>query len=297
MTKAVSSNNEGRRLRPDCVAVVGLGLIGGSVALDLRQRCFAGRIIGVENNRQHAATALEKGLVEEVVELDRALDEAGLVIVATPVDATMELLPVILGQAAGKAVTDLCSTKQKLSVAVKDHPNRARYVGSHPMAGAESSGPLAATRGLFDGKVSIVCDAGEADPEVMELVEMLYTCLGMTTVQMDAATHDCRVAYISHLAHVTSYALALTTLEQTTESSRPPRLAGGGLRSAGRLAKSSPSVWLPILLSNQANIVQAIDDYMLKIGQFRHAIGSGDRAGLAGLISQANRVMTELENS
>lgn len=275
----------------DTVAVVGFGLIGGSFALDIRARGFARRILGVGRSLASTARALELGLVDDVVPLSDAVAQAQLIIVAVPVDASIRLLPTILdGVGAGQTVTDVGSTKLTLMDAIRRHPNRARFVGGHPMAGTEHSGPDAALTGLFHGKVGIVCDEADSAPDAVACVEALYRVLGMRIVRLDAARHDMHVAYVSHVSHVISYALALTVLEKERDEDQIFNLASGGFGSTARLAKSSADMWTPIFLHNRDNVLAVIDTYLGKLGSLRDAIERRDEAGLRALIAAANEI-------
>lgn len=272
------------------VAIVGLGLIGGSVAIDLRRRGYADRILGVERAPLHAEAALRLGLVDAVLPLADAVRQTDLVVLATPVDAALALLPVILDQVDRQAVTDLCSTKRALAEVVAQHPRRARYLGSHPMAGTENAGPWAAVPNLFDGKVAILCDAEAAAPDVREQVASFYRALFMRIAYMDALRHDLHVAYVSHLSHVSAYALALTVLDKERDETHIFNLAGGGFSSSARLAKSGAAMWRPIFESNREPVLEAIDSFMAKLGDFRAAIAEGDDARLTAQIDAANQI-------
>lgn len=272
------------------VAVIGLGLIGGSMSIDIKRRGFASRVTGVDCNPLHAEAALRLGLVDDVSTLSDAVKSADLVVVAVPVDAALRLLPDILEVTTHQAVTDFCSTKRALAERIAAHPRRGRYLGSHPMAGTEHAGPWAAMPNLFEGKVAILCDPEKTDPDVVRQVETLYDALYMRTVRMDAVRHDLLVAYVSHLSHVSAYALALTVLHKERDESRIFNLAGGGFSSAARLAKSGADMWRPIFESNQAPVLEAIDSYIEQLKTFRAAIASGDADRLTAQIEAANRI-------
>lgn len=275
----------------DELAVAGLGLIGGSLARDARACGFARRLLGVEPNPAHARRALELGLVDEVLPLDRAVGRAALTVVAVPVDAALEVLPAVLDRiGGGQVVTDVCSTKRVLMDRVRQHPRRARYVGGHPMAGTENSGPDAALAGLFAGKAGILCDVQESAPDAVAAVEALYRALGLRIEHLDAARHDQDVAYVSHVSHVIAYALALTVLEKERDEQQLLNLASGGFSSTARLAKSSAAMWAPIFATNRDNVLAVIDTYLGKLDKFRRAIEAGDEAGLRALITAANAI-------
>jgi prephenate dehydrogenase len=270
------------------VTILGLGLIGGSLALDLKERGFATRVIGVDTDARHAAEALALGLVDETSSLEKALATADLVILAVPVDAIARCLPRTLDLVTSDAtVTDMGSTKGGICQAVANHPRRAQYVPSHPMAGTEHSGPAAALRDLFQGKTAVICDAGQSGKKHLELVTRLYQAVGMRLVYQSSAEHDLHVAYVSHLSHAISFVLANTVLKKEKDVTAIFDLAGGGFESTVRLAKSSPAMWAPIFNQNRANVLQALEGYIEQLQEFRTALIE-DR--LSPLMSEANRI-------
>ena len=274
------------------VGIIGLGLIGGSMAVDLRRRGFADEVLGVEADPVNAAAAEKIGLADRIVSFEECVDEADIVVLAVPVGAAVKMLPQVLDRFAGqkKVVIDVCSTKEQLARAVKYHPERRRYVGTHPMAGTEYSGPWAAMPGLFDGHAGIICDAQESDPAAVRTVERLYETLNMRTIYMNSSSHDVHTAYVSHISHVTSFALALTVLDKEKDEKHIFDLASGGFSSTVRLAKSSPDMWTPILTQNRDNVLHVIDTYIDKMQAFRTAIEEGDEDAIRGLIEESNKI-------
>ena len=276
------------------VGVIGLGLIGGSMAIDLKRKGFAQEVLGVEAEPLNAAAAQKIGLADRVVPLQECVEESDLIILAVPVGAAVKMLPDILdifaSQNAEKVVIDVCSTKEHLSRAVKYHKARKQYVATHPMAGTEYSGPWAAMPGLFDGHACIICDAEESSPKAVQTVERLYDTLNMRTIYMNSSNHDVHTAYVSHISHVTSFALALTVLDKEKDEKHIFDLASGGFSSTVRLAKSSPDMWIPILTQNRDNVLQVMDTYIEKMNAFRKAIAEGDEEAVRTLIEDANRI-------
>jgi len=274
------------------VAVVGIGLIGGSLMIDLRKRKFADKIIGVDTSVQHQNIALLCGLVDETDTLENAVDRSDLILLCTPVDTNCAMLPVILDRMTGtsKVVTDMGSTKGSIAAISKDHPCRGRYVAAHPMAGTEFSGPLAAIGKLFDYKPAIICDPELSDPDALGLVEKMLKVLNMKIVYMDSASHDVHVAYVSHISHITSFSLALSVLEKEQEEQNILTLAGGGFESTVRLAKSNGDTWAPIFTENAEYIIEAIDTYIEKMNIFRKMISAKDSEGLKALMEEANKI-------
>ena len=281
------------------VGVIGLGLIGGSIAIDLKRRGFAETVLGVEADPVNAAAAEKIGLVDKVIGLDECVKESDLVVLAIPVGAAVRLLPQVLdmmgvlAKAEGrcdKVVIDVCSTKEHLTRSVKYHPMRANYVATHPMAGTEYSGPWAAMPGLYDGHACIICDSEESSMKAVRLVEEMYMSLNMRVIYMNSSSHDVHTAYVSHISHVTSFALALTVLDKERDEKHIFDLASGGFSSTVRLAKSSPDMWTPILTQNRENILHVMDTYIEKMNDFRKAIAEGDEEQIRELIEDANRI-------
>jgi prephenate dehydrogenase len=202
----------------------------------------------------------------------------------------VKLLPQILDLSERQVITDMGSTKSAIVDCVRHHPQRARFVASHPMAGTENSGPQAALDRLFEGKVAVLCDVQDSADDAVRLVERLYATLGMRLVRMDAATHDLHAAYVSHLSHVVSYALALATLEKEKDDNAIFALAGGGFASTARLAKSAPDMWVPIFRQNRAAVLDAIAAYQQQLQALQAAIAAGDEPRLRALIEEANRI-------
>jgi len=274
------------------IAIVGIGLIGGSLMIDLRKRGFADRIIGVESNLQHRNIAQLCGLVDETDSLENAVDRSDLIIISTPVDTIWKMLPGILDRIQGtsKVVTDMGSTKGKIGRVVKNHPGRGRYVALHPMAGTEFSGPLAAIGKLFDYKNAIICDPELSDRDALGLAELMLDVLNMKKVYMNSLDHDVHVAYVSHISHITSFSLALSVLDKEKEEENITTLAGGGFESTVRLAKSSSETWAPIFLENSRSIIEVLDNYIEKMNLFKKLIEENDMEGLKELMEEANKI-------
>jgi prephenate dehydrogenase len=274
------------------ITVVGIGLIGGSLMLDLRKRHFADWIIGVDSSLQHKNIALLSGIIDEADTLENAIDRSDLIILSTPVSSNCQMLPGILDRITGtnKVVTDMGSTKASIADISRNHAARGRYIGAHPMAGTEYSGPLAATGRLFDYKTVIICDPELCDRDAKEMVERMLSVLNMKIVYMNSAVHDVHVAYISHISHITSFSLALSVLEKEREEENILTLAGGGFESTVRLAKSNAETWAPIFSENAEYILEAIDTYIEKMNLFRDMIADKDTAGLKTLMEEANKI-------
>jgi prephenate dehydrogenase len=274
------------------VAVVGMGLIGGSMMIDLKKRGFADRITGVDNNIQHQNIALLCGLADETDTLDNAIEKSDLIILCTPVDSNSAMLPYVLDRigSTSKVVTDMGSTKAEIAAVSKDHPYRGRYVAAHPMAGTEYSGPMAAHSRLFDYKTAIICDPELSDPDALKVVEKMLDILNMKIVFMNSSEHDIHVAYVSHISHITSFSLALCVLDKEHEAENILTLAGGGFESTVRLAKSNGDTWAPIFSENSGYILEVMDTYIEKMNIFRKLISEKDVIGLKLLMEEANKI-------
>ena len=280
------------------IGIIGLGLIGGSMAIDLKRKGYASQILGVEKDPVNASAAERIGLVDSVVDIAECVRQSDVVIVSVPVGAALKVVPQVLDIMAelypeggcDKVLMDVCSTKESLAQAVKYHPMRKCYVASHPMSGTEYSGPWAALPGLFDGRASIICDFSESSPVAVRKVEEIYDVLNMRVVHMNSSSHDVHTAYVSHFSHVISFALALTVLEKEKDEKHIFDLASGGFSSTVRLAKSSADMWTPILLQNRENVLRVMDTYTCKLEAFRKAIDEADEDTLRELIQDANRI-------
>lgn len=272
------------------VAVVGLGLIGGSLAIRMRELALAQRIVGVDANPGHMERALALGLVDATEELAKAVSESDLVALAVPVDAMAGLLPAVLDGIGQGVVIDLGSTKSPLTEAVKGHPARGRYVAAHPMWGTEYSGPDAAVSGAFQGKAVILCDLKDSDADAAEAARRLFTDIGMHLIEMEAAAHDLHAAYVSHISHITSFALANTVLQKEREDDAIFELASAGFESTVRLAKSNPDMWVPIFRQNRENVLDVLNEHISQLRKFKSCLEKENWDYLAELIRDANRI-------
>lgn len=272
------------------VTVVGVGLIGGSFALALKDKGLASKIIGVEASEEHRHRLIDLGLVDEVKELSEAITESDFIFLAVPVDAIEQLLPSLLYQVKQQVVMDAGSTKGGIVDVIKDHPKRGRFVATHPMWGTEYSGPEAAVHGAFDGKATVICNKEESDPDAIELVENIYRALGMHLVYMNAKDHDVHVAYVSHISHITSFALANTVLEKEREEDAIFELASGGFESTVRLAKSNPLTWASIFMQNRENVLDVLNEHISQLRKFKACLEKENYEYLEELMVKANKI-------
>jgi prephenate dehydrogenase len=272
------------------ITIIGLGLIGGSMAIGLRESGFATELIGVENNENNAKRALELGLVDKITDFTEGVALADIVIVATPVNALVSLLPKILDLVDNQIVMEVGSTKKMVVEAVRFHPKRAHFIATHPMAGTEFSGPDAAIRGLFVGKACVLCDIEDSSEAAHAAAYALFTALKMRIVYLDADSHDVHTAYVSHISHISSFALALTVLEKERDENQIFELASGGFESTVRLAKSNPATWIPIFEQNRDNVLDVLDEHISVLSQFRSLLIKRNFEEFHTMIEKANEI-------
>lgn len=272
------------------VTIIGVGLIGGSMSIALKEKGIAEKVFGVDSNKEHQQQAFELGLVDEIAELNDAVSGSDLIILAIPVDAAEKLLPVILNQVDKQVVMDVGSTKQMICEFVKDHPKRKRFVATHPMWGTEYSGPDAAVKGAFVNKAVIICNKEHSDPDAVDIVENIYKTLGMHLLYMDAVAHDLHAAYVSHISHITSFALANTVLEKEREEDAIFELASAGFESTVRLAKSNPAMWVPIFMQNRENVLDVLNEHISQLRKFKSCLEKENYEYLQELIENANKI-------
>ncbi len=272
------------------IGIVGVGLIGGSIALDLTRSGEEIMVRGAERNEELGKKVLGKRLVHEILSLRETVEKSDIIIVATPPDVTTRILPEVLSLATHQTVIDVASVKEPVLDAVANHPNRHLFVAAHPMAGTEFSGPDAAQSGLFCQKACILCDAEKSsEKSLSEARELLYR-LGMRIIYMDAGAHDRHAAYVSHISHITSFALALTVLEKEKSERNIFDLASGGFDSTVRLAKSEASMWNPVFRLNRENMLEVIKSYEHQLNRFRRAIEDEDDHEMQLLIRESNSI-------
>lgn len=272
------------------VTILGTGLIGGSMAIALREKNIAQRIIGVESNQQNAQSALNLGLVDEINELDVAISKSDVIIISIPVDVASKIIVSILDKVDHQVVIDLGSTKNAICEAAEKSKNRSRFVATHPMWGTEFSGPEAAVTGAFKGNAVVICNREESDKDAVELAESIFETLGMNILFMNAVAHDVHAAYVSHISHITSFALANTVLEKEKEEEAIFGMASGGFESTVRLAKSNPEMWVPIFKQNRENVLDVLNEHISQLKKFRSCLEKENYKYLTELIQNSNRI-------
>ena len=278
------------------VGVVGLGLIGGSAALRLREQNFARKIIGFDKNESHMQDALALGIIDEECSFESLCERADLIILAIPVNSALKVLPNVLGRIKpGAVVVDFGSTKQKICALADGFPNREQFVACHPIAGTENTGPKAAFAELYPDKVNIVCNQEASSEYAIGVASKMTEALGMRIKFMDSASHDRHIAYVSHLSHISSFTLGQTVLEVENDEENIFDMAGSGFASTVRLAKSSPEMWAPIFTENADNILMVLDRYIKNLNNFKELIKEGKETELNKSMTETNVIRKVLE--
>ena len=272
------------------VTIIGTGLIGCSMANRLRETGLARRIIGVDTNEKNLITALQLGWIDNSMVLDEAVRQSDLVIIAIPVDGTKQVLTGVLNKLDKQVLMDVGSTKGAICRSVAEHEKRGRYVATHPMWGTEKDGPESVVKDAFKGRVAVICEKDRTDADALQLVEELYTGIGMQLVYMDSDVHDVHAAYVSHISHIASYALSLTVLEKEKEEDAIFELASGGFESTVRLAKSNPAMWVPIFQQNKENVLDVLNEHISQLRKIKSCLEKENFEYLKELIEDANKI-------
>jgi len=261
------------------------------MGISLQENGFASKVIGVDAIREHEKKAIRRYIIDEAMPLKEAVEQSNIIIVSTPVDVMLKVIPQVLDLINDKQlVIDVGSTKEKLLAHLKDHPKRNRFVAAHPMAGTEYSGPEAAIPDLFDGKYTVLVDTEDSDKDAVTTTEKLFRSMNMQIAYLKAKEHDEHTAYVSHISHISSFALALTVLEKEKNEGRIFELASSGFGSTVRLAKSSPDMWIPIFRQNRDNVMFILDEYIETLSKFRSLLIKKDFEKFYQLIEEANNI-------
>ena len=272
------------------LGIIGLGLMGGSFALDFKSIYPKSKIFGFDKSKKNENRALELGLIDELITLEQ-ISKVDVVLVAIPVDKSLEELPKILNSVnKDTLVFDVGSTKLPICEALLNHPNRKNFLATHPMAGTEFSGPNAAVEGLYLNKNNIVCEIEKTNPKIYKKALRIFKMLNMNIIKMDSKSHDVHVAYVSHLSHISSFMLGKTVIEKEKNEKNIFDLAGSGFESTVRLAKSSPATWTPIFLQNKNNLVLAINEYISNLNQIKEMIEENNYSTLSSILNNTNRI-------
>jgi prephenate dehydrogenase len=272
------------------VYIIGVGLIGGSLGLDIKSLYPNVEIIGVDSSHEHLQEALELNVIDSTAELNDSID-ADMVIVSIPVNATERELPKILDLVSETTVViDVGSTKEDICLAVENHPKRRNFIATHPIAGTEFSGPSAAMQGLFKGKTNIICEVEDTAFKLQEKALKLFSDIGMRIRYMKPKAHDKHIAYMSHLSHISSFMLGKTVIEKEKNERDIFDMAGSGFESTVRLAKSSPAMWTPIFKQNKTNVIETLDEYISNLKHFKALIERNDFEAVHDEMKSTNHI-------
>lgn len=275
------------------LVVIGLGLIGGSLAMDLKKR-MGFKVYGIDQNPAHVKKALKLGLIDSELEISQIKD-ASVVIIATPVNSIPKITKEVLNNVSSDTlVFDVGSVKQEICKEIQNHPNRGNFVAAHPLAGTEFSGPGAAILNLFDEKVNILCETDKTNWQILDKAISLFKKLNMRIRMMNPVDHDRHIAYVSHLSHVSSFMLGKTVLEIEHNEQHIFDMASTGFASTVRLAKSASTTWTPIFLQNKENILRALDEYIKNLNEFKELITSNNSEALNKSMNNTNYIRTIL---
>jgi prephenate dehydrogenase len=258
------------------IFIIGVGLIGGSFALDMKKLNSECTIYGIDKNETHLDEALNLKIINKKASFED-LEMADIVMVAIPVDATLSVLPKVLDHVSDNAIVfDAGSTKEDICAQVKNHPKRRNYLAAHPIAGTEFSGPKAAIHNLYKNKTNIICEVEETAFKLQEKALKLFSELGMRIRYMNPKAHDKHIAYVSHLSHISAFMLGKTVIDKEKNERDIFDMAGSGFESTVRLAKSSPTMWTPIFQQNKTNVIETLDEYIINLQHFKKLMEDGD---------------------
>ena len=272
------------------VGIIGLGLMGGSFALDIKKPFPNSEIFGIDSSSKNLDEALELGLIDHKIDY-KDLNKMDLILISVPVNNILGLIDKVLDVVGDNTlVFDVGSTKEPICKYLKNHEKRSNFLAAHPMAGTEFSGPKAAIKGLYVGKTNIICEFEKTDKKLGKLALEIFDALEMKTIYMDPKSHDVHVAYVSHLSHVSSFMLGKTVIEKEKNENNIFDLAGSGFESTVRLAKSSPNTWTPIFLQNKTNLAAAIDEYVTNLNLLKELIVEKNDEELNKILNNTNRI-------
>lgn len=272
------------------VVVIGIGLIGGSMVLDIKALHPEATILGMDANENHLQQAIDLGVVEKAG-TSEDLSDSDFVIVSVPVDIALAVLPQVLDAVGENTIVfEVGSTKLPICEAVANHPKRRNYIATHPIAGTEFSGPTAAIKGLFQGKTNIICEVEKTTFKLQEKALKLFMAMGMRIRYMDPQSHDKHIAYVSHLSHISSFMLGKTVIDKETEEQDIFDMAGSGFESTVRLAKSSPAMWTPIFKQNKQQVVNTLEEYISNLSKFKTLLENEDYDAIYQEMQSVNKI-------
>lgn len=272
------------------IVVIGLGLIGGSFALDIKDKRPNALIVGIDSNSEHVLKAKELGVID-IEGTQEDIQEADWIIVAVPVDKSIDVLVNVLNKINSAAIVfDVGSTKSQICEAVKNHQNRRNFIAAHPIAGTEFSGPQAALKGLFVERTNIICEVEKTAFVFQEKALELFKQIGMRIRYMDPISHDKHIAYMSHLSHISSFMLGKTVIEEEKNERDIFDMAGSGFESTVRLAKSSPAMWTPIFKQNKNHVIKSLSEYIANLNSFKELLEQEKYEEVFTTLEETNRI-------
>ena len=272
------------------IFVIGVGLIGGSIALDLKRLNPEVTVYGMDHNPAHLAEAISLKIIDKKAEFND-LKHADLVILSIPVDASVNTIIKILDVISDNTlVVDVGSTKLDICKVVSEHPKRRNFLAMHPIAGTEFSGPKAAIHGLFKNKTNIICEVEKTAFKLQEKALKLFESIGMRIRYMNPESHDKHIAYVSHLSHISSFMLGKTVIEKERNERDIFDMAGSGFASTVRLAKSSPEMWTPIFKQNKDNVIETLEEYIINLTHFKDMMKQNDFEAIYNEMKNTNHI-------
>ena len=276
------------------VFVIGVGLIGGSLCLDIKKIYPKVKIYGIDSSTDNLDLAIKLNLIDYKSNF-KELYKGDLIFIATPVDIANNIIIDVLDIINEKGLHARASAKYNICDKVTDHRNRRNYLASHPIAGTEFSGPESAFSGLFNDKTIILCDTEKTDQKLLKTAEDIFNSINMNIRYMDSLSHDKHIAYVSHLSHISSFMLGKTVMDKEKNENNIFDLAGSGFESTVRLAKSSPDMWTPIFKLNKDNIVESLDEYIMNLKNFKSLIQNDDFTQLKNQMKKTNYIKNILK--
>ena len=277
------------------VGIIGLGLIGSSLALKISEAYNDIKIYGEDISESNLKYTIENKIISNKLE-EKDYSKLDILFVAIPVDQVLKVLSSILDKVGENTlVVDLGSTKKPICDQVNSNQNRRKFLAAHPIAGTEFSGPISADSSLFDNKTIILCETEKTENRLLNIAKDLFLNIGMSIKEMTADEHDKHIAYVSHLSHITSFMLGKTVMDKEKDEETIYDMAGSGFESTVRLGKSSPSMWTPIFNQNKKNIIDALDEYLKNIKNFKHLIETDNLSEMFNEMEQINGIKNILK--
>ena len=272
------------------IYIIGVGLIGGSFALDLKSNMKDVSVFGIDTNNSHLDEAIQLGIIDNKAHYND-LKNADFVMVSIPVDVAVNELPKILDAVSDQCIViDVGSTKSDICKAIDSHPKRRNFLATHPIAGTEFSGPKAAITNLFQNKTNIICEVEKTAFKLQEKALKVFSDLGMRIRYMNPEAHDKHIAYVSHLSHISSFMLGKTVIEKEKNERDIFDMAGSGFESTVRLAKSSPEMWTPIFKQNKTNVIETLEEYINNLTKFKEFMESDNFEEIFNEMKNTNHI-------